>query len=58
MPHPTQPELAEVVENRLPGWKVTRHEPPGTAAFQDVKDGIEYVAQGMDPHLHIFGHLW
>jgi hypothetical protein len=44
MPQSAQTESAEMVEDSLPGRKVTGQQAPRTAAFQDVEDGVEDLA--------------
>jgi len=40
-------ELAEVIVDRLPRWKIDREIPPGTAGAYEVKEGIKDAAKRM-----------
>src|SRR5215213_8070158 len=52
VPKAAQAEPAEVVVDGRPRREVARQQPPGAATPQDVEDGVEDVAQGMDTHPH------
>ena len=49
LPGALQAPEAEVVVDRLPRWEVVRQESPGASATHDVKDGVEDLAQRIDP---------
>src|SRR5215208_6658830 len=47
LPGAIQAPGAKVMEDGLPRWKIVRQESPGTAAANDVEDGVEYFAGAM-----------
>ena len=48
LPGAIQAPEAEVVVDGLPKREVVGQESPGAAAFDDVEDGVEYLAQAME----------
>src|SRR6266542_1772926 len=47
-PQPLLPPQAPVVVDGLPGWKVVRQQPPGTAGAQPVQHGIDQLTAVVD----------
>src|SRR5215212_12070396 len=47
LPGPIQAPGAKVMEDGLPRWEIVRKQSPGTAAANDVEDGVEYFAGAM-----------
>jgi hypothetical protein len=53
LPGSIQAPETEVVVDGLPGREVVRQQSPGTAAPDDVEDGVEDLAQRIDPRAPI-----
>ena len=49
LPRAIQTPQPEVVIRGLPGWELVREQPPGTAAPHDVEDGIQDLADRVEP---------
>ena len=49
LPGTVQAEFSEVVLDAAPGWEIVRKQAPRTAASYYIEDGVEDLAQGVDP---------